>query len=372
MLCAPTQPWAETKQADKADYLSLAALLIKDGHYERAAAALDNVDTTKEETDLARYYTLRGLVDLSLQNYEGARVALEKAVAAGQEDAIIHVYLAQVHYNLGDYRATLACLDKAGGVAGDRPELFLMRSQAHWKLGERRTAWETLSRGEARFPEETEFPRRKVFLLIELGLFQAAAEQGRDYLGRAEPALEDYLAIGGALRRSGQSGEALPFLEAAMLKFPSERDAMLESAHAYLDMGKKKTAADIYERAALHDPALAVEAAEVHRRAKQYFRALYINARVGDQKEKIKQRLAILLDLEQYGKVTAMEEALHRVRLLDDEDVRYALAFARFKAGDYEGAEGHLKHLAGVDAFQKATRLRKTMEDCLDTKWLCY
>lgn len=66
-----------------------------------------------------------------------------------------------------------------------------------------------------------------------------------------------------------------------------------------------------------------------------------------------------------------MEAALVRTRLLDDEDVRYALAYAQFKEGDFIGAERNLAKLSKPDLFRKATELRQSMQDCADERWRC-
>ena len=363
---------AEEEKEDKVDYLSLAALLIRDGHYARADAALRRVDTADQATDLARFHTLEGLAKLYLEEYQSAREAFLNAQEQGQDDPIVHVYLAQAHYNLGDYRRSLDALAAAGQAALDRPELYLMRSQAHWKLGERRAAWDALEAGQQRFPAHGDFLRRKTFLLIQLELYQAAAEQGLEYVRSAEPGLEDYIAIGSALRRSRQTDEALRFLEAAVLAFPDSRDALLELAHTYLDAGKAHAAADLFEKAAVRDDALVFEAAEVNRRAGHLFRALFLNARVGDQDKKLKQRLGILLELKHYGQVASMEDDLFRVGLLENDDVRYALAYAQFRLGDFAQAERHLKQLTGGDAFRKATAVREAMTDCREARWRCF
>ena len=66
-----------------------------------------------------------------------------------------------------------------------------------------------------------------------------------------------------------------------------------------------------------------------------------------------------------------MEPALRRAGLFEDEDIRYALAYAWFKAGDYDKSEDHLTALRRSDLFRKATELRKIMQDCADERWRC-
>jgi hypothetical protein len=66
-----------------------------------------------------------------------------------------------------------------------------------------------------------------------------------------------------------------------------------------------------------------------------------------------------------------MQDALHRVGLFDDEDVRYALAYAQFKGGDFAAAEQHLAALTRPELFRKATELRRLMQDCAQARWTC-
>jgi tetratricopeptide (TPR) repeat protein len=249
--------------------------------------------------------------------------------------------------------------------------VFLMRAQVHWLLGDRERAFATLADGSRRFPANTQFLRREVFFLMELGLYQEAAERGQRYLAVAEGKEEDYVAIGNALKRARQFDAALVFLESARMKFPASENVVKVLAATYLENGQPLAAGELMYRAALINPALKPEAAELFRRAKLYARALAVNAEIADQSLKLKQRLGILIELGRFAEVRGMEAALLRTRLLEDEDVRYALAYAQFKEGDFEGAERNLAKLTKPDLFRKATELRQSMQDCADERWRC-
>lgn len=360
------------EEKEDVDRLSLASLLMRDNHYARAASVLAKVDTSREDLDKARFYTLRGLVRLNLDQDKDARQDFRAAIEAGQENRIVYVYLAQANYRLGDYARAIQAIDNAGEAGAKIASLFVLDAQSHWALEQYDQAWTALDAGASRFPDDYRFLRRKVFYLIELGLYQAAAERGREYLRVSEASEDDYLAIGAALRRSGQLEEALPFLEAARLRFPASKRVTVELANAYLDSGQVVTAANLFEQAAVDDPELLSEAAELHRRARQLFRALNLNARVSDQRRKLKQRLAILIELKRYELVASMAGSLYRVGLLDDQNIRYALAYAHFKSGDFEVAEQHLSQLTDSELFRRATALRKAMDECRDARWKCY
>lgn len=358
--------------AEDLDRLGLAALMIRDGHYGRAEAVLAEVDESNEDLDKARFYTLRGLVGLNQGRLDAAKQDFRAAVQAGQEDRILFVYLAQAHFRLQEYREALAAIAEAGAAAERIPAIYSMRAQAHWNLGEKIQAWRVLDAATTQFPDQHEFLRRKVFLLIELGLYQAAADLGRRYLEVAEPDAQDYLAIGSALRRGKQLDAALRFLESAHLRFPEDRKVLVELAHAYLDRGDRTAAADLMEQAAIMDPDLLVEAAELHRKSGGLYRALYLNAQVPEPAEKLRQRLAILLQLERFEMVAGMEDSLMRAGLLGDQNIRYALAYAFFKSGEFDLAEKHLAPLTDGDLFRKAVQLRQVMGECRSEPWKCY
>jgi tetratricopeptide (TPR) repeat protein len=229
----------------------------------------------------------------------------------------------------------------------------------------------TLDQGAQVFPDDPNFIRRKVFYLVDLGLFKQAVEEGREYLKRSEGKLEDYVALGNALRASGELDEAAVFLEEAQLRFPNSVDVKKVLAHVYIEQGELSAAADLLYKAALLDPDLLAEAAELYRRSGQTNFALMINSRLSDQPEKFRQRLALYLELQNFEQAAAMETPLRRVGLLEDEDLRYAIAYAQFKTGDFDAAEKNLSALNRPDLFRKAAELRRAIQDCVEDSWKC-
>ncbi|MDZ4350138.1 MAG: hypothetical protein U1A22_11460 [Xanthomonadaceae bacterium] len=363
--------FAKKAASDEVDYLALAALLTRDGEYDRAEDALAQVDTTAEDLDLAQYHTVRGLIALEKQRNEEAASAFADAIAAGQDDPLVHLYRAQAHFGVEQYREALGALDAAGDSVDALSGAWLMRGHAYWMLGERQRTFDTLTAAGERFPGNNGFLRRQVFYLIDAGLNQQAADLGRDYLLRAEGKADDYVAIGTALRRSGSREEALRFLESAALRFPTDGTIPKALAQTWLEQGNPLAAAEILARAAVAEPALYAETAELLRRADQPARALQVNALVPDAERKLKQRVGILIELRRYDQVAGMEEPLYRAGLLADEDVRYALAYAYYRGGDHAAAERHLSALTRPELFRKATELRRLMSECADARWTC-
>lgn len=366
-----------TAKEKDVDYLSLAAILIKDGHYDRAEAALIKLEIAEQGgeeiiEDKPRFYTLKGLVLLKKQDYTNAKTTFQQAIDAGQTENVVFIYLAQAAYGDQDFRTTLKAIDQLGSQINSMKELFTMKAQSHWKLNEKNQAWVSLTEGLRYFPDEPVFLRQQIFFLLELKLYQDAVTIGNKYLSRAEAVVEDYLAIGSSLRKSQQPEKAINILEKAKLLYPEDTRVTIELAHAYLDSNKIVVAAELFQYVASLDITYMSEAAELFRRAGNLSRALNLNAQVRDKAKKLKQRLAILLEYEDFELAAAMERPLNRVGLLDDEDIRYATAYSLFKAGQFTEASEQLNYIKRPDLFRKSTELRKVMQDCQSATWTCY
>lgn len=370
-LFSVTLEAADNKKVQTADFIELAAIMLKDGHNDRALMALQSVDLENEKTDQARFYTLQGLAYMGLNDLEAAKTSLQRAIAKGQTDKAIYIYLAQTHFGLKDYQQALDATQKAGDLVNKDPMSLSIKAESHWHLQQTDAAIETLNAAQKKFPTDFRFSKRTVFYFVELGLYQEAVRLGRDYLNRSKANPADYVALGNALRLSREYQEALNILEIARLKFPQDEMVAKLLAHTYLDQGKLNSAAFILEQASLLNPNLQAEAAEIYRRAGRFHKALTLNESIGDQKVKLKQRLSILLALKQYERAANMESSLYRTGLLEDQDVRYALAYALFSSRRFADASKHLDHLKNAELFRKGTELRRLMEVCKNEPWQC-
>jgi tetratricopeptide (TPR) repeat protein len=371
LALAATSPGVAAKKNPEIDYLSVAELLLRDGAVDRAEAALAEVDPAAEGLDLGRYHTVRGLIASQRNDLPAAAAAFEQALDAGQTEPMVVIYLAQAYFAEEQWRRVIDTLARGGEGVLDITATWSMRAHSHWMLGERQAALDQLSRAADRFPANTTFTRRQVFYLIEVGLYQDAARVARAFLARGDVGADEYATVGSALRRARAFDEAKAILETARLRFPADQNLVKALAQVYLESGQMLAAAELMNQVALLDPTLLPEAAELYRRAGYPMQALALNARVPDSAKKLKQRIGILAELRRYEQIAGMAGALERAGLLDDEDVRYALAFAFFRGGDFEGAERHLSALTRPELFRKATELRRIMSDCNDARWNC-
>ena len=348
---------------DEVDRLGLAALLIKDGHFERAGMVLEEVDPATEGLDQARWRTLRGLVALHAGDHARARDELLLATKTGQVEPITWVYLAQAHAGAGEHQEVLRDLERAGDAWTPMAGMHRLRVHAAWMTGDRVGALAALEAAERRFPGEDGFTRQRLVYLLELGLVHEAAALGRGWLERTNASAEAWVAVGEALRRARAHDQAAVLLETARLLHPAHPKVLLALARAHLDAGRPRAAAVVMEEAALEDPELLCEAAELHRRAGDLDRALWLNAQVADQKEKTRQRLAVLLQRGWLEQAAALAPRVSRLGLLaEDEEVRYALAWVHHRTGEHEKASALLKGITRPELFRAAAELLRAIE----------
>lgn len=317
------------------DPLDLATLLARDGHWDRAAATLAEVDPAAPALDRVRFYTLRGVVHQNMALHDDAAADFEAAIAAAAEtgqpaEPVLHLRLA---------RSLLG-----GGHPAD--------------------ALAVLERGEALFPDTIDFLRQQVLLLAELGLYQEAVDRGAALMARPGASSSDVAALAEALRRGGAVERAAIVLGEGRLRFPNEVDLWVQSAVLSLAQDRPAEAGQFLAVAAEIDPKYAFEAAECYRKAARYDRALALNGLVADGPEKARQRLGILLETERWEHALALQPRIERLGLLSDASIAYGLAYARFVVRDHAGSEALLKQIADPAVYQAANELRLAMAAC--------
>ncbi len=367
-----------TKKADQdeapeeeLDRLSLAALLVRDQHYDRADAVLAEVDLEDPETDLARFYLLRGFVRLAADLPAEAAADFAASIAQGNEEPGVHIQLARAWQRAREPRKAADALIAGGPLVADRPGTWLLRARIHKELEEWDVAAWALTEGAARFPAELELERQGVLLRVELGLYQEAAEAGHRWLERAGDEVDSWLVLAQAFLRRGRTGEAILLLEEAQLRFPDDIAVTKQLAGTWLAEGKPLAAGNLLRVAAELDATLYEVAAECFRRAGHIPTALQLNGQVPNSKEQARQRLGLLVEAEDFERASSLGPRLSRLGLLDDASVRYGLAYAAFRSGDHERSDELLAGISDPAVFQLAVRLREAIASCQEDSLGC-
>ncbi len=270
-----------------------------------------------------------------------------------------------------DYASVASYVDQAGQLKAKYPSLIFMKYEAQKNLDQPFAAWDTLKEGEKLYPENDKFVKQQVFTLIQLGFYQQAAELGLEFSKKHKLNDEDYIAIGAALSKTQNADLGAKFLEIAKLKYPDSITANKSLANHYSSQKQYYSASRLMESIAIQDPSLITEAAELNKLSGQYFRTLFLNSRSSVQKDKLKQRLALFLEFEDYEMASLMEKDLKRNKVLEDDNVRYALAYSHFKVGKYSHAEKQLNKITSTRLLGKANQIRIAIQECQKDKWMC-
>jgi tetratricopeptide (TPR) repeat protein len=412
LLCADA-----VKPAQDVDHLELATMMVYDGKYQKAKKELAQVNPDAPGIDKARYYKLKAVMAAQKENHPQAIANLLKAIEATkhkvyvdpeaeaekqakrkylfslfskrekkakkkastfdpekirrEELSQLYMQLSQEYYKNKQYLKTVEALNKAGEAGRNRAGLYALRADCFWKAGQKERALAALNRGAARFPHDETLLKQKFYYLTDLKLYQAAIDAAKAYMKRSGANAKEYLALAQMLMNGGQRDEAIKVLEEASQKFPKDPLIKVLLGHLYLKKGMTYTAADLFEEASVYNKKYTKEAAELFRRAGDLPHALYLNANVKDKIAKLKQKIAIYIDRGEFEKVIGLKDALMRYKMLDDDNLRYALAYAYYMAKDYDNAEKELKKITDSTLFSKATIIRKNIEKCKENSLEC-
>jgi tetratricopeptide (TPR) repeat protein len=361
-------------KTDDVDYVELGAMMLRDGHVERAGDALNMVDLNDSEVDLPRYYMLKGLVETKQSLYKEANGHFYKSIELnedGNASKPLYLYIAQNSFKLKEYKGCIAALDKVPDLMAQNPKLFGLKAECYWREGDQDAAMAVLRDVNNRFPEYWDAYKQRFYYLVSLGLYQAALEDAQVYLANAKANETILINFINALRQSGQTDKAIELGEEANLRYPSSAKVTVMLAHLYLDKEMIGAAAELFNEASIEDGKYTNESAEMYRRARDYVMALLKNTQMLDTKEKYKQRIAIFLEYGDYERIIVTRQAMARSGLMEEESMRYALAYAYYMEGEFEQTEALLETLTQPDLFSKAVELRKKMEKCKNNIWEC-
>ncbi len=394
------------------DHLMLATMMFYDGKYDKALDELKLVDKTKEEFDKAKYLTLKALLAMKKEKYKDASNFFEQAIKETKIKVYLppkseeekkkkhlldfigihllkdkpkkvqkqepfnpqkirkekleqlHLYLSQAYYKQKKWIKTVEALDLAGNRGKDRAALYTLRAECYWKANKKNLAFDALNIGIETFKEDTTLLKQKFYYYADLKLYQAAIKSSRDYLERVEQKPADYISLAQVLYSGGELNEATKILEEAKLKFPTSAKIDMLLGMFYNKKDMSYTTASLFEQASYFDSNYTKDASEMYRRLGSLSHSLYLNTKIKDKREKLKQKIAIYIEQGEFEKVTGLKTALDRYGLLEDDKLCYALAYSYYMVKDYKFAEFYLKKIKDSELFSKATVIRKNIEKC--------
>ena len=357
---------------DKVDYLDLGATLLKDGYPQRAKGVLEKVDVRKKDFDLARFYTLKGILLHKLSYPSLSNIFFDAAEKHGQKNPSILLYVAKNYWQLAEYARVVEALDKAGDAAKKNPQMLVIKAEAYKQQKLYHEAWAVLDEAITLFPDFSRFYSQKFYYLMELGFYQQAGEYAEKYLRKKQYDTRDYLTIAYALRENRQYEAAARLLEEAVIRYRDDDKLVELLGQVYIDQEHYFMAALVYDWAAMIHPKFSYKAATLYLKANQPVRSMQLNRRISKQEEKFRQRLGIDIYLNDFESLVAETPALKRYDLLKDDKIAYAVGYGYFKNGDYVKAKKYLKQITDNQLFGKASHIFQEIEKCQNDPISCY
>ncbi|QOP42000.1 tetratricopeptide repeat protein [Sulfurimonas marina] len=395
---------------DNVDHISLASLMIYDDKFKKAQEELDAVNKKAPTFDAAKFYTVSGVLASKQNLHKQAVTMFTQAIEATKVKTFkepksytqkkylfeissdtgeqkkksfdpqkirkenisdLYMHLAKEYYQLKDYKNTIKSLDNAGEKGSNKPSLYTLRADCHWKLSEHDKAVESLNKGFKKFPKEYKLLKQKFYYFAELKLYQAAIDTAKEYMDKIGVSAKEYVATAQMLIGANEIDQAIRFLEEAKMKFPKNSEITILLGHMYLKKDYKHASAHLFDQSAYNDKKYLNDAVEINKRAGNTTHALYLNAQNPNKQAKLKQKIAIYLNSEEYRKIIGLKRALERYNMLKDENIRYTLAYAYYMVGDYFSSEEQLKYISDNELFLKATVIRKNIEKCTNNTLEC-
>ena len=403
---------ATDTQAPGENHLELATMMYYDGNYTKAAAELAAVDRNGEKFDPAKFHSLKGLVAMKQNRYDEAIRELKKAIEAtkvkvyvdpyaAKEKARKHIFLwdfkkkqkkrkafdpekirkqkleqlylflSRAYYRNKEYANAIKALEKAGAAGRNRPGLYLYKADCYWKMGAKDRAFATLEAGSRKFTKDISLKKQKFYYLAKLNLYHAAAAAAESFLEDRNTSAKAYITVAQVFLRAGEKPEAIRLLEKAKFRYDDEPKIPLLLGNIYLKEAMLHTPAQLFEESALIDDKYIKDAVEMYRRAREIPHAWYLNAKNPDPKEQLRQKIALLVSEGAFEKLIGLRSDMARYGLLQEDTIRYALAYAYYMVKDYANAEKNLKKITDNQLFSKATIIRKNIERCKEKPMEC-
>ena len=365
----PHEPRVHPADVKNAELLAVAEQRLREGKAAQALEALWSIDDSRTRLDRFTRARLLGLAGFALERFEDASAALETArQLANQRDRGLRMELeivrARTEHALGRCEPALAALAFAGPERMGDVEAVLVQATCEAEGGLFAAALDTLSAGIVKNDD----PRLRVARaerLMELGARAAARDDAQAALLAASA--DELLALASAFVERGAVAEATELLRALRRRFPN--DVRAHVALSRLSTGREAAQAAV--AAARLDPRHQADAAELLRRDNALAAALRESVGIGDERARLRARLAALVDARAWDRALALRQSLDGAGLGADDAVRYALAYAAFSVGDDPQASTLLDGIVDATLFERASRLRVAIAACAEAEQPC-
>ncbi len=358
-------------EGEDLDPLELAALLISNKNYSRAASVLGAIKNPHDVIP-ERFFALKGILELKQKRYQEALSAFESAQKEGLDSVDLYEGLAESYLGLKQFSKGIEVLEKHEAQLVDRLRFYQLKSNLLFDSEKADLAWSVLHEGIKRFPKEISLMKQKWYYLMENHLYEVSFETAKDMVDHYAISALDLARMGQMYRNANEFQKAITLGEVARLKDPQDEEITKDLVRSYVKVSNITASAKLFTELSQFHPEYLVEASELWRKAGHEVMAQNLAMEIRNPVKKLKQNITLALLSEDFNKMVLLGEKGQRTELKNDQDMQYALAYANFMVGDYSTTEKYLTYIQRPDLFKKALALREAMNRCTQEVALCF
>ncbi len=336
---------------DEVEGLDLVEALIRDGKLDIARKELKAMKPSD------RFWMVSGHLEMAAEKWSAAASHYEKSVLQPARQ----LHLARAVKALVDFKRCSQLFSESAELWLNKEADIIAKSECEYKSQRFELAWQTLKQGRAK---KDSFPllREQVALKLELNLVREALTTA--LAESSVRSINELLSLAELFNDKKFSMEALTLVEMARQRSPLDLDANLSAAQIFFQRGDLHSTVEAFERAAKTDPKFNYHAAEMHRQLGHQERATFYSQFIPEDKKRLKTRMAIYVEKGRYPLIASMESVIARSELKDDDEMKYAMAYALLRQGDLSKSLKHLSRIVKPELQEKAALLKKAALDC--------
>lgn len=354
---------------DEFDGFELVRVLIDDNKADLAKEEIDKINS-KDNSDLHAYWS--GVIaykkDLFLQaesSFLKAQFSNDKANGVKRD-----LFLGRTYSALGLAQKCVERYEKSSDILEFQEKDFIAMATCLLKKKDETKAAMYFLNAFKKYKSLTALFALNEFL-VSKKMFNVATEISLNWLATRSNQSSDFIAVADFLHKKDYPQGRLQVLELARIKYPLDIDINLNLNQIFYEKIMPLAVEEGFFRASLVDRKYAYHAAEMNRQVGRFERSKFFNSLIPDEKQRLKQKLAVYVDQGLFAMIASLESILQRSELINEDEVRYALAYSLVRVGEYRRPLQYLAKITNKDFLEKTVILRNALTDCVENNKVC-
>jgi tetratricopeptide (TPR) repeat protein len=337
---------------DDYEGVDLVMALLRSGKVDEAQRTLNHLDQDSRRS--SAFWLAQGDLHFQKNEFQKAHDGYQRSLALAEpslKDPLL-LKLAESDLKLSRFKS---CTENYNHVRQPLTQAqCILKSICELKAGFSFQAWGTLRS----LPPTLALERRKIEILLELGLFHEAHVRAEGLLPNLASTDSSRLALAELFQVAGRTKEAFALLELTRLLNPQSLDVLLAWAQVAHSQNLPMATAQAFSHAALIDPKYYYNASELFRQIGRPREAKYYAQFIPDSNQRLQSQIAMAVDEGNYSAIASLEGPISRSNLKANDDINYALAYSLTLRGATSKAMTYLDRITRSDVVNRAVSLR--------------